>query len=100
MKCQKLVRDKIPEIIKSQGREPIIRILDQQEYKTELEKKLDEEVSEYHSSKEIEELADILEVVYALCEADGYAKEELEQVCQRKHEVRGGFAGKIFLEEN
>lgn len=95
---RKLVRDKIPEIIKEHGEQPRIRILEAAEYKKELEKKLDEETAEYHDSKELEELADILEVVYALCEADGHTRKELYQICEKKREKRGGFAGKIFLE--
>ena len=62
----KLVRDKIPEIMLSKGETPITKILDNVEYIAFLEKKLDEEVAEYHNSQDIEELADILEVVYAL----------------------------------
>ena len=73
----KLVRDKIPEIIVSNGEKPIIQILDDKKYRFHLEQKLNEEVNEYHESKCIEELADILEVVYALCEMDGYTQDDL-----------------------
>ena len=97
MEVNKLVRDRIPEIITASGKTPIVRILDDAEYKMYLEKKLDEEVSEYHESKEITELADILEVVYALCEADGHSVDMLQSVYQKKHEERGGFKEKVFL---
>lgn len=93
----KLVRDKIPEIIVSNGEKPIIQILDDKKYRFHLEQKLNEEVNEYHESKCIEELADILEVVYALCEMDGYTQDDLEGVYQKKHVERGGFSKKIFL---
>ena len=94
----KLVRDRIPEIIADEGGKPVYRVMENTEYKVSLEKKLDEEVSEYHESKKLEELADILEVVYALCKTDGHSVEELQAVYQKKHEERGGFDDKIFLE--
>ena len=93
----KLVRDKIPEIMLSKGETPITKILSDMEYISYLENKLDEEVTEFHNSKELEELADILEVVYALCECKGYSVDELLSVYQKKHESRGGFSKKIFL---
>ena len=93
----KLVRDKIPEMIRAQGESPNIRILEQEEYLQHLEQKLDEEVAEYHRDKNPEELADILEVVYALAENLGATKEELLAIYHKKNESRGGFAEKIFL---
>ena len=97
MALSKLVRDRIPEIIRSSGEEPVVRIMDDGEYLVELEKKLDEEVAEYRESRDIEELADILEVVYALCEAQGKTVDDLMRVYNKKHEERGGFGDKIFL---
>ncbi|MEA4823923.1 MAG: nucleoside triphosphate pyrophosphohydrolase [Clostridiaceae bacterium] len=97
MEHNKLVRDKIPDIIRTTGEEALTRILPDDEYKTLLERKLDEEVCEYHESRELEELADILEVVYALCEVHGNSIEELTSVYQKKHKARGGFAEKVFL---
>ena len=93
----KLVRDKIPGIILSNGETPVTRILEGKEYILQLEKKLDEEVAEYHDSKSIEELADILEVVYALCEGAGYSVEDLLSAYREKNTERGGFSKKIFL---
>ncbi len=89
----KLVRDLIPEIIRNSGEEPIVRILEDEEYRVCLETKLDEEVSEFHKDKNLEELADILEVVYALA-GD---REALDAVYQRKHETRGGFEKRYYL---
>ena len=97
MDYNKLVRDSIPEIIIAQGEKPIIRVMDDKEYIVSLEKKLDEEVAEYHESKEIEELADVLEVLYALCEAKGHSVDELIKVYEKKHIERGGFSKRIFL---
>ncbi|MBQ4639953.1 MAG: nucleoside triphosphate pyrophosphohydrolase [Clostridia bacterium] len=93
----KLVRDKIPQIIRQGGETPFVRVLEDEEYIQHLEQKLDEEVQEYHTDKNVEELADILEVVYALAAAGGYSKEELLAVYQHKHDARGGFASRIFL---
>lgn len=93
----KLVRDKIPQIIEAGGETPITRILDDEEYLHILEAKLDEEVGEYHRDKTPEELADILEVVLALAEANGCRREELEEIYRKKHADRGGFAEHIYL---
>ena len=100
MNYHKLVRDKIPAIIEQNGQIPVIRILGDAEYAHYLEQKLDEEVSEFHKDKNVEELADILEVVYALAENMGHTKEELLEVCQKKHDERGGFRDRIFLISN
>ena len=93
----KLVRDNIPEMIRAQGETPNIRILETEEYLRHLEAKLDEEVGEYHRDKNAEELADILEVVYALAEANGCSREELLSVYRKKHDARGGFRDRVFL---
>ena len=96
MKFNKLVRDKIPEVIAADGKKAITRILTDEEYKIYLEKKLDEEVAEFHESKSLEELADILEVVYALAEARGCSPSELQQIFDAKHAARGGFQKRIY----
>ena len=92
----KLVRDRIPEIIKKDGKTPIIEILSNEEYLNELDKKLNEEVAEYQADKSIEEMADVLEVLFAICESRGHTVEELMQVREDKREKRGGFKGKIY----
>ena len=93
----KLVRDKIPEIIKASGKMCEIEILTNEEYIQMLDKKLDEELAEYHQEQNIEELADLLEVLYATAKARGYSIEELEQVRVDKQKARGGFDMKILL---
>ena len=95
----KLVRDRIPEIIASTGDKYKIRTLSDAEYIEMLDAKLDEELKEYHEDKNIEELADILEVLYAVAKARGYSKEELEETRLKKREKRGGFDNKILLIE-
>ena len=79
----KLVRDKIPSIIESQGKTPKVCILDDDAYALALERKLDEEVGEFHKEKNPEELADILEVVSALAENLGCTTEEFPRPAPR-----------------
>lgn len=92
----KLVRDRIPDIIRQGGEMPHTRVLNDEEYRHHLEMKLDEEVKEFHADKNVEELADILEVVYALADMTG-SREELLAAYQQKHDARGGFEKRIFL---
>ena len=94
----KLVRDRIPEIIEADGKTCKTRILSDDEYIVYLEKKLNEEVAEYQTDKNLEEMADILEVLRSLCIARGYSLDELESLCEKKAYERGGFADKVFLE--
>ena len=94
----KIVRDKIPEIIEASGKSCYIHYLEQEEYVVALEQKLNEEVAEYQSDKNLEELADILEVLQALCVAKGHSLEDLEQLRKEKAIERGGFDNRIFLE--
>ena len=95
----KLVRDRIPEIIEKSGKTAYCRILSNDEYIVELDRKLNEECAEYQADKSIEELADMLEVMYAIAQARGYSIEELEQIRAEKAEKRGGFKDKIYLEK-
>lgn len=92
----KLVRDKIPDIISWSGKIPIVEILSDEDYLIELNKKLNEEVAEYHEDNSIEELADILEVLIAICEAKGYSMDDLLTWRYLKKFERGGFADRIF----
>ena len=99
----KLVRDKIPAIIEADGKTPVTKILvDDDIYEMELYIKLQEEMQEFldaHTIQNtIEELADIMEVVYALAKVYGITKEELEHIRKRKAEERGAFDKKIFLQ--
>lgn len=95
----KLVRDHIPEIIEKSGNKCVIEILSDEEYIELLDKKLDEELAEYHKDKNIEELADLIEVIYACAQARGFSLEELENVRTDKADKRGAFKGKILLKE-
>lgn len=94
----KLVRDKIPEIIEADGKVCRTHILSNEEYIVALEAKLNEEVAEYQADKNLEEMADVLEVLQAICLARGYNLGELEAMRAKKAEERGEFKEKIFLE--
>lgn len=94
----KLVRDKIPEIIKSDGRIATIHYLTIEEYKRELDKKLQEEVEEYIKDDNIEELADICEVIEAILEYKNISLEAFKKIKDKKKDFNGGFTQRIFLE--
>lgn len=95
----KLIRDRIPEIIENTGKKCKTEILSDEDYLKMLDAKLDEELAEYHKDQNIEELADLLEVIYAATIARGHTLEELEQIRIIKSQKRGGFEKKILLKE-
>lgn len=95
----KLVRDRIPEIIENTGKKCKTEILSDEDYLKMIDVKLDEELAEYHKDQNIEELADLLEVIYAATIARGHSLEELEQIRINKSQKRGGFEKKILLKE-
>jgi len=97
MNYHKLVRDRIPEIIEAGGSQADWEILDDASYLQQLEEKLEEELAEYLESKNIIELADLLEVIYALTEAKGFTIAQLEQERSKKAAQRGSFQKKILL---
>ena len=93
----KLVRDKIPQIIAANGNTCTTQVLSREEYLCKLDEKLTEELQEYQQSKSLEELADLLEVMEATVLARGYSWQELLAVRDRKREKRGGFTQRILL---
>lgn len=93
----KLVRDKIPSIIELNNEKCDIRVLNDDEYLAELNIKLKEELNEYLESGEIEELADLEEVLRAILDVKKCSYEDFEAVRQKKVEKRGAFKDKIFL---
>lgn len=95
----KLVRDRIPDIIMDSGKTCSTEILSLDNYVHMLDAKLDEELAEYHKDQNLEELADLLEVIRAATIARGYTLEELEQVRAEKAAKRGGFEKRILLKE-
>jgi len=94
----KLVRDKIPEIIHSKGKTCKTRKLESAEFALELKKKLQEEVKEYLEEPSSEELADILEVVDELASTEGVTLDYVFRIKEEKKKARGGFSDRIFLE--
>lgn len=98
MKYNKLIRDKIPEIIRQNGKISFTHIADDQEYEETLYRKLQEEIDEFTTEPSREEMADILEVIYAICDWMGYNRDELEKLRQDKAAKRGAFTKKIILD--
>ena len=85
-------------IIAENGEKAIVRTLNEAEYLTELNIKLQEEVKEYLADGNVEELADIVEVIYGLLDAKEVTFEEFEKIRLSKVEKRGAFKERIFLE--
>ena len=99
MRYNKLVRDRIPEILDEKGKSYTIRNCNHDETSSYLHKKLVEEVNEFVEKPSIEELADIQEVVFALIQNMGYSRRELEFIREIKVIENGGFEHKLILEE-
>jgi predicted house-cleaning noncanonical NTP pyrophosphatase (MazG superfamily) len=99
----KLVRDKIPQIIESKGKKFSTKVLNDEDYIKYLKEKAYEELDEYCAAETdgeaVEELADLLEVIRALAKHHGSSIEEVEAVRNDKAEKRGGFQEKVFLVE-
>lgn len=97
----KLVRDRIPHIIESNGKSYRSRLLSEEEYRDELGTKLREEAEEYFKARDdqesLEELADLFEVIRALALVHGATWEEFEAIRADKAAERGGFADRIYL---
>lgn len=99
----KLVRDRIPEVIEKTGKKFTTRIMDKEEYIVELRKKAFEELEEYMNTENdadaVEELADLLEIIHALADTHNVSFADIEAVRKKKAEKRGGFKERIFLIE-
>lgn len=99
MKYNKLVRDKIPELIDREGRKAILEKLDDDQYRKYLNVKLGEELKEYLESEDVEELADLVEVIYAVLDFKNVFVSEFEQVRKAKIQKRGAFKERLLLKE-
>ena len=99
MKYDKLVRDNIPEIIKKDGKTARVHVANDMEYDRKLKEKLLEEANEYAACGDPEELADVLEVVYAIAINKGIHKVQLESMVQNKRNEKGSFEKRIVLDE-
>jgi len=98
MKFDKLVRDQIPDIIKRDGKTPITHVVEGKEYQEALIRKLQEEIEEFLEKPCVEEVADILEVLHAICDLRGVDLSNLEAVRKEKAIMRGGFKRGIFFD--
>lgn len=97
IKYDKLVRDLIPQIIEASGKKSEIEIVDNKKAFEYLVKKLDEEVLEFKQDKNLEELADVMEVLFGLAHKMGYSEDELLNKREEKKSARGGFEKNILL---
>ncbi|WP_028855973.1 nucleoside triphosphate pyrophosphohydrolase [Psychrilyobacter atlanticus] len=95
----KLVRDRIPEIIKENGKKSHCHTADDKEYLVALKAKINEEVEEFYETPCIEEMADILEVLRALGDYYGFSEDEIERARLEKNRKRGAFKNRIILEK-
>jgi len=93
----KLVRDDIPKVIEASNKKYETEIVKGEELSKLLNEKLKEEVNEYLESYDIEELADILEVIHGILHNKGVTLEELEAIRIKKKEERGGFLEGVKL---
>lgn len=93
----KLIRDRIPEILEDAGKDYETTTVEGRDYLAALKDKLKEEVDEYREEEDVEELADILEVIEALLDWHDISREELEELRREKRKERGGFARGLYL---
>ena len=98
-KYNKLVRDKIPDIIKQGGKKAFTHIAADEEYENALINKLKEEVAEFLTDPSVEEAADVLEVIQTICALKKIDTIKLEGVRRKKADERGGFKKRIILEK-
>jgi len=95
----KLVRDKIPDIISDSGKIPVVEFLDDKSYQEFLDRKLAEELEEYLNSGNIEELADMTEVIIAIIKHKNVSYNKFNEIVVDKHSKRGGFDRRLLLKE-
>jgi predicted house-cleaning noncanonical NTP pyrophosphatase (MazG superfamily) len=94
----KLIRDRIPEIIEKDGKTCKTRVLSEKDYKSALNSKLLEEMKEYQEGFDLRELADLQEVINAIVLANGLSLKEFDEIREAKAKANGGFSKRLFLE--
>lgn len=99
MKYDKLVRDTIPQILEHKGKVVLVHTASEAEYWQKLKQKLCEEAAEFVADETDAELADTLEVLYAICAYRGKTIQDIEQLREQKLVERGGFDHRIILDE-
>ena len=95
----KLIRDKIPQIIEATGKSAIVEKVSDDSYETLLNQKLTEELQEYLDSNDIEELADLVEVIYAILDSRNISIQDFESIRLNKVLKRGAFKERLLLKE-
>lgn len=93
----KLVRDRIPEIIRADGAQCETEVLTEEAYIAALDRKIDEELAEYRESQAMEELADLMEVIYTLAAQQGCSAQKFDEIRVKKQQEKGGFSERYFL---
>jgi len=96
-KYNKLVRDKIPEILEARGKQVDVSVLDDKAYLKQLVEKLYEEVEEFDEDHSVEEIADVIEVLAALAATLGISQKEIAEARIKKAAERGTFKKRLFL---
>lgn len=99
IKYDKLIRDKIPLIINNAGKKCVVEILSDELLIKKLNEKLLEEIQEYLQSEQIDELADVVEVIYAILDYKNVSFQQFERIRLDKYEKSGGFKDKLLLTE-
>ncbi|MBI4138964.1 nucleoside triphosphate pyrophosphohydrolase [Candidatus Uhrbacteria bacterium] len=100
MKYNKLIRDKIPDVIREKGGMPVTHVAGDDEYWEKLKEKLREEVGELIADEKMDEIADILEVLEAIEAYKGFDRDEINRIKAKKAEERGAFKQRIILDES
>ncbi|TAK03634.1 phosphoribosyl-ATP pyrophosphohydrolase [Patescibacteria group bacterium] len=100
MRYDKLVRDKMPERIRAKGEACSFHVADDAEYWQKLKAKMAEEMGEFVRDESADEVADILEVLDAIIAYKKFDRAEIEAIKKRKFDERGGFEGRIILDES
>ncbi|WP_030916418.1 nucleoside triphosphate pyrophosphohydrolase [Streptosporangium amethystogenes] len=96
----KLVRDRIPEIIREHGGEPVVTVLGEDDYRAALLEKLSEEAAELREAAVTEvagEIADVLEVLRAIAKVHGHEWADIEKAAEAKRTERGAFVERLYL---
>lgn len=95
----KLVRDNIPAIMEQKGQKAVFYRASEEEYARRLLEKLTEEVAEFQDGESVDEIADIVEVLYAIAAHKGYSPEAVEDIRKRKALQNGSFTNRIIMNE-
>lgn len=95
----KLVRDRIPEIIEKSGKRAVVEKLADEAYKKFLDDKLSEELQEYLASDSVDELADLVEVIYSILKYKGIEIADFHGLREKKAAERGAFEKRLLLKE-